>query len=129
MSKFLNKKTLEAVPEAQAQVQPKDSLFTLTKVTMFFALLFAAIAIAQNSTTSTSSPAFDISIPTNAPNPGNYNGVWRPQIHFSPPTNFMNDPNGCFRDANGTWHLYYQCISLPLSYSQYIIPLYLANAR
>lgn len=21
----------------------------------------------------------------------------------------MNDPNGCFKDKNGTWHLYYQC--------------------
>jgi len=40
---------------------------------------------------------------------GNYTGGLRPQIHFSPPKNFMNDPNGCFVDANGTWHLYYQC--------------------
>ena len=23
--------------------------------------------------------------------------------------NFMNDPNGLFVDANGTYHLYYQC--------------------
>lgn len=22
---------------------------------------------------------------------------------------FMNDPNGMFKDSNGTWHLYYQC--------------------
>jgi beta-fructofuranosidase len=38
-----------------------------------------------------------------------YDGPLRPQIHFSPPQKFMNDPNGCFLDANGTWHLYYQC--------------------
>ncbi|PHH63739.1 hypothetical protein CDD81_5504 [Ophiocordyceps australis] len=37
-----------------------------------------------------------------------YDGPYRPQIHFSPPYGFMNDPNGLFRDANGTWHLYYQ---------------------
>ncbi|RDW62545.1 hypothetical protein BP5796_10847 [Coleophoma crateriformis] len=37
-----------------------------------------------------------------------YSGPLRPQIHYSPPVNFMNDPNGAFVDANGTWHLYYQ---------------------
>ncbi|PHH83550.1 hypothetical protein CDD82_7111 [Ophiocordyceps australis] len=37
-----------------------------------------------------------------------YDGPYRPQLHFSPPYGFMNDPNGLFRDANGTWHLYYQ---------------------
>jgi sucrose-6-phosphate hydrolase SacC (GH32 family) len=39
----------------------------------------------------------------------NYTGSLRPQIHYSPPQGFMNDPNGMFVDANGTWHLYYQC--------------------
>ncbi|KAF5355439.1 hypothetical protein D9758_006421 [Tetrapyrgos nigripes] len=39
---------------------------------------------------------------------GNYTGPLRPQVHFSPPQGFMNDPNGCFLDTNGTWHLYYQ---------------------
>ncbi|KAJ9645824.1 Invertase [Coniosporium tulheliwenetii] len=47
-------------------------------------------------------------VPTGTPIPGNYTGPLRPQIHFSPPQNFMNDPNGLFVDANGTWHLYYQ---------------------
>lgn len=27
----------------------------------------------------------------------------------------MNDPNGLHKDGNGTWHLYYQCMSLLLS--------------
>ncbi|KAG5916762.1 hypothetical protein E4U61_003322 [Claviceps capensis] len=39
---------------------------------------------------------------------GDYTGPLRPQIHFTPPKGFMNDPNGMFRDANGTWHYYYQ---------------------
>ncbi|KFG78865.1 beta-fructofuranosidase [Metarhizium anisopliae] len=39
---------------------------------------------------------------------GSYGGQYRPQVHFSPPRHFMNDPNGMFRDHNGTWHLYYQ---------------------
>lgn len=47
-------------------------------------------------------------VPTGVPIPGNYTGPLRPQVHFSPPQFFMNDPNGMFVDANGTWHLYYQ---------------------
>lgn len=47
-------------------------------------------------------------VPTGIPVVGNYTGPLRPQVHFSPPQNFMNDPNGMFVDANGTWHLYYQ---------------------
>jgi len=77
---------------------------------MFLALLFAAVAVAQNSSMpTTTSAVFDSGVPTNAPVPGVYNGEWRPQVHFSPPVDFMNDPNGCFRDADETWHLYYQC--------------------
>lgn len=40
-----------------------------------------------------------------------YSDPWRPQVHFTPPQNFMNDPNGLFRDEDGLWHLYYQCAS------------------
>lgn len=51
-------------------------------------------------------------VPTGTPIPGNYTGSLRPQIHFSPPQNFMNDPNGMFVDSDGVWHLYYQCESI-----------------
>ncbi|EIW62931.1 uncharacterized protein TRAVEDRAFT_141481 [Trametes versicolor FP-101664 SS1] len=47
-------------------------------------------------------------VPTGTPIPGDYNGPYRPQVHFTPPQHFMNDPNGMFLDANGTYHLYYQ---------------------
>ncbi|EMT67142.1 Invertase 2 [Fusarium odoratissimum] len=69
-------------------------------------LLFSTVAglirlsAAQSSTT--------LSVPTGTPITGDYNGTYRPQIHFSPPQHFMNDPNGMFRDADGLWHLYYQ---------------------
>ncbi|EAW11755.1 putative beta-fructofuranosidase [Aspergillus clavatus NRRL 1] len=38
-----------------------------------------------------------------------YSGDLRPQVHFSPPANFMNDPNGLFYDSKREiYHLYYQ---------------------
>src|SRR5579871_1453343 len=50
--------------------------------------------------------------PNGAPIARNYTGPLRPQVHFSPPKGFMNDPNGMFLDANGLCHLYYQCKEL-----------------
>src|SRR5215217_6196361 len=37
----------------------------------------------------------------------NYDQQWRPQIHFSPKANWMNDPNGMVY-YNGTYHLFFQ---------------------
>lgn len=37
----------------------------------------------------------------------NYSQAYRPQIHFSPAQNWINDPNGMVYD-NGVWHLFYQ---------------------
>jgi len=36
-----------------------------------------------------------------------YAEKWRPQFHFSPPTQWMNDPNGMFY-YEGEYHLFYQ---------------------
>ncbi|KAK5119086.1 hypothetical protein LTR62_000297 [Meristemomyces frigidus] len=82
---------------------------------------WASLTAAQTST------YYSPGVPTAEPIAGDYTGVYRPRVHFSPPTNFTNDPNGMcpvvnglvllrhaytrermFKDANGTWHLYYQ---------------------
>lgn len=54
-------------------------------------------------------------------NAADYSGALRPQVHFSPPKDFMNDPNGLFfDDRKGIYHLYYQCMpSLPSCESPY----------
>ena len=73
-------------------------------------LLTVAGAAASVNAQSATSIYVEPTVPTGTPVPGNYTGALRPQIHFSPPSNFMNDPNGMFIDADGVYHLYYQCM-------------------
>lgn len=80
---------------------------------VLLALANAGLGLAQNTTTPSTTPTSTSTfanprVPTGRPIVGDYDGRYRPQVHFSPPQHFMNDPNGMFVDANGTWHLYYQ---------------------
>lgn len=36
-----------------------------------------------------------------------YREKWRPQYHYSPPTGWLNDPNGCIY-KDGKYHLFFQ---------------------
>jgi beta-fructofuranosidase len=66
-------------------------------------------SVSRSAVQSPTSTYSESDVPTGTPLPGNYDGDYRPQVHFSPPQGFMNDPNGMFVDENGTYHLYYQC--------------------
>jgi beta-fructofuranosidase len=68
-----------------------------------------SIGSASSAVQSPTSTYSQSNVPTGTPIPGDYDGAYRPQVHFSPPQGFMNDPNGMFVDENGTYHLYYQC--------------------
>lgn len=78
-----------------------SSLLSIVVTTALF--LLSPLAQAQNATSTFLIPG----VPTDTP-AGNYAGPLRPQVHFSPPVGFMNDPNGMFKDNDGVWHLYYQ---------------------
>ncbi|XP_031621237.1 uncharacterized protein LOC116339482 [Contarinia nasturtii] len=39
---------------------------------------------------------------------GEYAEMYRPQLHYSPPKGWLNDPNGLIYE-NGLFHLFYQC--------------------
>ncbi len=45
--------------------------------------------------------------PPDTPAQNSYNEQYRPQIHFTPAKNWMNDPNGMVY-ADGVYHLFYQ---------------------
>jgi hypothetical protein len=62
------------------------------------AFVLAASASAQSDNQSANPQARDFRL---------YNEPYRPQYHFSPPINFMNDPNELVY-FKGTYHLYYQ---------------------
>lgn len=39
---------------------------------------------------------------------GNFSELYRPQYHFSPRRNWINDPNGLFQGLDGRYHMFFQ---------------------
>ena len=68
----------------------------------WFVLLAACLGACSNSTTENQS-----GINTQAVSETSYTEPHRPQLHFSPPRQWMNDPNGMVY-LNGEYHLFYQ---------------------
>ena len=57
---------------------------------LFQSTLLAAFALASSVRAQSSPTAYvESTVPTGKPIAGNYGGALRPQIHFSPPKNFM----------------------------------------
>ena len=52
-------------------------------------------------------PVEPVDPPAPTPTPGSYTELYRPQIHFTPAKNWMNDPNGMVY-VDGVYHLFYQ---------------------
>jgi len=79
----------------------------------FSVLLLTVAAVVGLSTGCTNDPANDAGAAETAdalapPDTGLYAERYRPQYHYTPSRNWMNDPNGLVRDADGTYHLFYQ---------------------
>ncbi len=76
-------------------------------------LMASTIMMSSCSDDKTVDPALGPYETTEEPTPdkpsasSDYNELYRPQIHYTPAQNWINDPNGMVF-ANGTYHLFYQ---------------------
>jgi beta-fructofuranosidase len=85
----------------------RSLLLSLSAMAVLFCLLAFVLIFHEPAAASMN---VETTVPTGTPVAGNYDGPLRPQVHFSPPKGFMNDPNGMFVDVDGIYHLYYQCM-------------------
>ena len=63
---------------------------------MYSSALLILLALSCNVQAQTSSSAYvEPTVPTGTPLPGDYSGALRPQLHYSPPVDFMVSTNQC----------------------------------
>ena len=63
---------------------------------MYSSALLTLLALSCNVQAQTSSSAYvEPTVPTGTPLPGDYSGALRPQLHYSPPFDFMVSTNQC----------------------------------
>lgn len=63
---------------------------------MYSSALLTLLAISCNVQAQTSSSVYvEPTVPTGTPLPGDYSGALRPQLHYSPPIDFMVSTNQC----------------------------------
>ena len=63
---------------------------------MYTSALLTLLALLCIVRAQTSSSAYvEPTVPTGTPIPGNYGGALRPQLHYSPPIDFMVSTNQC----------------------------------
>ena len=90
-------------------MKKSESFFTVTLVAVAMAATF--VACSSDDPKQDYNPLIDDpkdEQPTEQPTTqNNYNETYRPQIHFTPAKNWMNDPNGMVY-ADGVYHLFYQ---------------------
>ena len=61
---------------------------------MYCSALLALLALSRNVQAQTSSSVYvEPTVPTSTPIPGDYSGALRPQLHYSPPIDFMVSKN------------------------------------
>ncbi len=67
---------------------------------MYSSALLTLLALSCNIQAQTSSSVYvEPTVPTGTPLPGDYSGALRPQLHYSPPIDFMVSTNQCTRLA------------------------------
>lgn len=87
-------------------------IFRFNSLSMMVAVALTATIMSCSSDDPKQEPAppptpVDPITPPEPPTQNSYNEQYRPQIHFTPAKNWMNDPNGMVY-ADGTYHLFYQ---------------------
>lgn len=85
----------------------KKNIFCITAALMMLSCTKEADTIIEQVKDPITGETVEMVVSDPAGTDGSYREKWRPQIHYTPARNWINDPNGLVY-ADGTWHMYYQ---------------------